>query len=223
MDAEISSFIKEMKDSNETIIQGIKYYSGKLFNKDVVLAKSGMGKVNVAMTLTLLLEHFNIDLVINIGLGGGNGKYVSKGDFVISDKVSYHDIDCTANNEYLYGQMQDYPLFFEASKEVIDKITSLNKDIIVGGILTGDAFITNQSYIKERLDYFETYENFKPMVFEMEGASIGQVCYRSKTPFVIIRYVSDVASSTNQYGNYKEAKTTCSDVLVDVVKEYLSI
>ena len=47
------------------------FYLGTLANRDIVLMQSGIGKVNAAYSTTLLMEHFEIDTLINIGTAGG--------------------------------------------------------------------------------------------------------------------------------------------------------
>ena len=222
MDAEIEAFIKELKDSVKEEYCKVVFYKGKLYNQDCVVVKGGYGKADSARTTTLLIEHFPVNHVFNIGLGGGNGKYVTKHSFVIADKIAYHDVDLISDGRFKYGQMQTYPLFFEADKETIDKITSLYKDVVVGGILSGDSFASNQSWINDRLKYFESYEGFKPCVFDMEGASISQICYRLNVKFNIIRYVSDIVESTNQIDTYFESKKDSSYILIDIIKTYLT-
>jgi len=52
-------------------IMHVEFTMGVLHGKEVVLLQSGIGKVNVAIATTLLIEKFNLDYVINTGSAGG--------------------------------------------------------------------------------------------------------------------------------------------------------
>ena len=62
-----------------------------LEGKDIVLTQSGIGKVNVAISTTLLIEQFKPDLIINTGSAGALDKALNVGDVVVSDRVMYHE------------------------------------------------------------------------------------------------------------------------------------
>ena len=50
MDVEVDGIKKNIEDLKTEEVSGIKFCTGKLFGKDVVVAKCGEGKVNSAMT-----------------------------------------------------------------------------------------------------------------------------------------------------------------------------
>ena len=58
MTLEIEAIGQEVTDKKEMTIQGIRFTTGSLKDRRVVLAHSGVGKVNAAMTATLLVEQF---------------------------------------------------------------------------------------------------------------------------------------------------------------------
>src|SRR2546430_17548728 len=56
MTLEIETLGQELTNKTEMTIQGIRFTTGSLKDRRVVLAHSGMGKVNAAMAATLLIE-----------------------------------------------------------------------------------------------------------------------------------------------------------------------
>ena len=73
-------------------IEGIEFISGRIGTEPVVLAWTGVGKVNAAMTTTLLLEHFQPTRVIFTGIAGGVDPNLEPGDIVIAKQTAYHDM-----------------------------------------------------------------------------------------------------------------------------------
>ena len=91
---------------------GYTFYQGQLSGQDVVLVQSGIGKVNAAMTVTLLKQLFDVDLVINTGSAGALGHGLKVGDVVVADQLRHHDADVTAFG-YQIGQMAGMPVAYE--------------------------------------------------------------------------------------------------------------
>lgn len=101
------------------MIANSRFIQGKLEGKEVVLLKSGIGKVNAAMATTILHERYQPTAVINTGSAGGLDTSLSIGDIVISDRVVHHDVDVTAF-DYQYGQIPSMPLYFESDQNLIN-------------------------------------------------------------------------------------------------------
>ncbi|MGL4819550.1 MAG: 5'-methylthioadenosine/S-adenosylhomocysteine nucleosidase [Bacilli bacterium] len=190
MDQEVSVLKGRMNVTNEVTFAGTKFFEGTLNGADVVLLQSGIGKVNAAVSTTILLERYNIDAVINTGSAGGVNPELNVGDVVISDAVAYHDVDVTAFN-YVIGQVPGMPARFEADARLVEIALSSGDAELrheKGLIVTGDSFIhepTRSAWIIEQFDGLQA--------IEMEAAAIAQVCHRFEVPWVVIRALSDIA------------------------------
>ncbi|WP_174613886.1 5'-methylthioadenosine/S-adenosylhomocysteine nucleosidase [Virgibacillus ihumii] len=191
MDEEIEMLKQQMTDRSEITVANCLFIEGKLFERDIVLLKSGIGKVNAAMAATIMHERYAPSHVINTGSAGGFADSLQVGDIVISSKVVHHDVDCTAF-DYAYGQVPGMPAVYVPDKSLVMKTSDAIKELGVryteGIIATGDSFMSDSSrvaFVKER---------FPAMIAgEMEAAAIAQVCYQYGSPFVIIRALSDIA------------------------------
>jgi len=108
MEEEIRLLKQALQQESEQVVAGYTFYQGQLSGQDVVLVQSGIGKVNAAMTVTLLKQLFDVDLVINTGSAGALGHGLKVGDVVVADQLRHHDADVTAFG-YQIGQMAGMP------------------------------------------------------------------------------------------------------------------
>lgn len=191
MDEEIALFQAKMTNKLETKIANTLFIEGNLEQKRVVLLKSGIGKVNAALSTTIMHERFNPELVINTGTAGGFAEELNIGDLVISTEVVHHDVNVTAF-DYQYGQVPGMPAKFVADQKLLELTIKVAKNVNIpyktGLIATGDSFMADEKVINK------IYNKFPSMIAaEMEAAAIAQVCHHYETPFVIIRALSDIA------------------------------
>lgn len=221
MDEEIELLKSKMESKTGKEVAGSLFVEGKLHGHDVVLLKSGIGKVNAAMATTILHERFNIEAVINTGSAGGFAKDLEVGDVVISSLVTHHDVDVTAF-KYEYGQVPGMPAMYAADASLIEKAMSAvektDATAAKGIIATGDSFMQE----KARVDFVRG--QFPEMIAaEMEAAAIAQVCYKYGTPFVVIRALSDIAgkeSSVSFEQFLPKAAENAAKMIMEMVKSY---
>jgi len=171
--------------------RGIDFFYGTLHGKDVILVQCGIGKVNAAMTTTLLLEQ-GIEKLIFTGVAGGLESGLEVGDLVISTDLVQHDVDVTALG-YEIGLIPDEKLSWSADPELRTLALEVagqleNRKAVLGRILSGDQFIASP----EKVDRLR--ETFGGACTEMEGAAVAQVAAKFGVPFVVIRSLSDSAN-----------------------------
>lgn len=192
MEEEVAILREKLENKNDTTVANCEFYTGTLDGVDVVLLKSGIGKVNAAMSTTILLERFQPDVVINTGSAGGFLASLNVGDIVISTEVVHHDVDVTAFG-YAYGQVPGLPARYASDEKLIDiaeKSAVHIRDVQVakGLIATGDSFMHDPA----RVEFVRT-QFPEVCAVEMEAAAIAQVCHQFGVPFVVIRALSDIA------------------------------
>ncbi|WP_059171224.1 5'-methylthioadenosine/S-adenosylhomocysteine nucleosidase [Bacillus sp. FJAT-27445] len=192
MEQEVALLRSNIEGKTREVIGGCEFTSGKMDGVDVILLRSGIGKVNAAMSTAILLERFKPDCVINTGSAGGFDPSLEVGDAVISTEVRHHDVDVTAFG-YEYGQVPELPPAFKADEKLVaiaeaaaDEIEDIQ--IVKGLIATGDSFMEDP----ERVEFIRTKFTGLQAV-EMEAAAIAQVSHQFNIPFVIIRSLSDIA------------------------------
>ncbi|WP_295296290.1 5'-methylthioadenosine/adenosylhomocysteine nucleosidase [uncultured Brachyspira sp.] len=197
MDCEIDNFKNMIENLEEIEIANITYYKGKLCGKDIVLLKSGIGKVNAAIATTIAIEKFNVEKIIFTGVAGSGNPDYDISDIVISKNLIEHDFDTSALDgdelTVLVKGYNDnyYPAdnsLIEIAKTAAQKVITDNK-VYVDTIATGDQFVGDNNKVKQ------IHNKFKAGAIEMEGASVAHAALMFKVPFVVIRSLSDKADS----------------------------
>lgn len=192
MEQEVELLRDALQNTQTETIANSEYTTGTYEGKEVVLLKSGIGKVNAAMSTTILLEKFNPKVVINTGSAGGFDAALKVGDIVISDEVRHHDVDVTAFG-YEIGQMAGMPAAYKSDEQLMEVAKQAVKEVgehnySVGLICSGDVFMSNPARVEAVRKDFPSMK-----AVEMEAAAVAQVCHQFETPFVVIRALSDIA------------------------------
>jgi adenosylhomocysteine nucleosidase len=192
MEQEVEILRSKLENSEIETVAGSEFTKGMLAGHEIILLKSGIGKVNAAMSTTILMERYQPERVINTGSAGGFHHSLNVGDVVISSEVRHHDVDVTAFN-YEYGQVPGMPAAYEADVELVavaEKCASKEEaiQVVKGLIATGDSFMSDPA----RVEYVRSQIGDIYAV-EMEAAAVAQVCHQYAVPFVIIRALSDIA------------------------------
>ncbi len=190
MEEEVEVLRGQIENQESTVIATQEYTTGTLEGVDIILLKSGIGKVNAAMSTAILLEKFQPDYVINTGSAGGFAKNLEVGDVVVSTEVAHHDVDVTAFG-YKYGQVPRMDARFQADEKLVTLAMEVCKDENIGVgkglIVTGDTFMNDP----KKVDFVQSH--FPDMqAMEMEAAAVAQVCTLFNVPFVVIRALSDI-------------------------------
>jgi len=223
MDEEVAILKSAMNNITTTKVAGCEFYQGELNGKQIVLTKSGIGKVAAAVATTLLLEKFSPDSIINTGSAGGFDADLNVGDIVISTEVRFHDVDLTAFG-YEIGQMAQLPPAFEATPSLISVAqqaaqTLPNLNIVQGLICTGDIFMADPAKTEIARTNFPSM-----MACEMEAAAIAQVCFQFSVPFVIIRSLSDIAGKKSElsFDEFLPVAAKNASILVEAIVDRLN-
>ena len=208
-DKEVTLLEDRLTDRQQRTIEGIGFSSGQLNGRHVVVAWTGVGKVNAAMTTTLLIEHFKPKHIIVTGIAGAVNPELRPGDIVIAKKTAHHDMGTIWPEGLFFKGVKnrldgmENPVFFPADERLLKtarraadeiKLASVETvtgrkppTIITGVVVTGDVFVASAgkcAELRKRLD---------ADVVEMEGAAVAQICYQRQIGCLVIRSISDNA------------------------------
>ena len=191
LEEEVRELISKLSSCESEEVGGIIFHTGILGSKRVVIAKCGVGKVFAAMCAEAMIIRYSPELIVNTGVGGALKKGISVTDTVVADKLVQHDMDTSPLGDPKGLVSGINVVYFEADKRaaaiarsVADKLGIPNHS---GTIASGDVFVSTDEQ-KTRI-----VSEFDASVCEMEGAAIAHVAYVNKTPFAIIRAISDSA------------------------------
>ena len=196
MDEEVAMLKEKLTEVQVETKAAMDFYKGKLEGKDVVVVRSGIGKVNAAMCAQILADIYHADHVINTGIAGSLKAEINIGDIVLSTDALQHDMEAQAFG-YEPGQIPRVDtLSFKADENMISLAKECCKKVnpeigvFTGRVVSGDQFISDKEKKKWLTDTFAGY------CTEMEGAAIAQVCYFNHIPFLIVRSISDKADDS---------------------------
>ena len=231
-DEEVTILEKQLVNPKAHTIEGIQFLTGTLNEQNVVIARTGVGKVNAAMTATLIIEHFHPNQVIFTGVAGGLNPDLQIGDIVIAERTAQHDLGRLESSEIentgvknpITGQRN--PVFFRADPELLQIVETALEDIeltpfqssqgqrqpriIKGTVVTGDVFVASDAK-KAAL-----HKNLGADAVEMEGAAVAQICWQHSVPCLVIRSLSDNAdaSASEDFKKYYKIAARNSAALV---------
>ena len=220
MTVEIDGLRQALTDYKEEIISDMAFYSGRLGGQNVVLAKSGVGKVNAAMCAQTMILKYRPAAVINTGVAGGLKKGVGIGDIVIADAVVQYDVDTSAVGDPIGFVSGVNRIEFPSERSLADalyrKAQQLQDTHVHRGVIaTGDRFIGS------RAEAAIIRERFSALANEMEGGSIGQVCFINGVPFCVVRAISD-GEDDGSHMEYAQFVTLAAQKSKAIVLGYLA-
>lgn len=200
MESEIDHLRAEMKSPVVETFAGLTFYRAEIGKNELVLVRSGVGKVNAARTAQVLIDRYAPDYLINTGIAGGLGDGLHVGDFVIGKELVQHDFDLTGFG-YPKGVVPGFgdgksPFRFQADTGLVDAFINsalqylTEKSVRKGCVASGDVFVADAE-MKGQIK-----RDFSADAVEMEGAAIAQVAVANGVPFVVVRAISDLADGT---------------------------
>ena len=217
MQIELDGIRANMTDKQSVTVSGVEYVTGKLGKNEIVTAVCGIGKVFAAICAQTMILKFSPSLIINTGVAGGIADGLHIGDVVIADTVCQHDMDTSPIGDPVGLISGINRIYFETDKKASDalarSLAKFNINTVRGNIATGDQFVSTT----EKKTYLKT--GFNAAACEMEGGSIGHVCFVNNVPFAILRSISDNADegATVDYPTFARAS---ADGYVKVVTDF---
>lgn len=207
--AEVKKIINNIKEKE---IYEKTFYIGELDGASVVCVKSNVGKVNAARICEVLINNFDVKLVINIGTAGSVDNRLNIGDVVVADRLYQYDFDVTPFGRKR-GEIENVGKFIKVDSNLLNLFNDMN--VYVGGIASGDKFVI------DRLEKDNIRETFDVLCVDMESASIAQVCFLDKIPFLVIRSITDKLDGTSkvEFEKFLESSSKeAANILKSIIK-----
>ena len=117
-----------MQDINEIVIFEKTFYKGIIENREVVLVKSNVGKVNSARVCQMLIDNFNPTLVINVGTAGSVDNRLDIGDVVVADRLYQYDFDTTPFGRKI-GEIENIGEYIKVDDNLLELFNGL--DVVI--------------------------------------------------------------------------------------------
>lgn len=196
MEEEVAILKEKMSEVTVLEKAGMEFFRGILGGQQVVIVRSGIGKVNAGICTQILADVFQVNAVINTGIAGSLKAEINIGDIVLSTDTMQHDVDAREFG-YEIGQVprmdtKTFPADKTLRAIALEVCHQVNPEIQVfeGRVASGDQFVADKE-TKEKI-----IANTQAYCTEMEGAAIGQAAYLNGIPYLVIRAISDKADDS---------------------------
>ena len=213
MEVEVKELREMMENPQAQTVAGMTFYQGTIKGKEVVVVRSGIGKVNAGICSQILVDRYQVEGIINTGIAGSLRNEINIGDIVLATVSVQHDVDATGFG-YPLGEIpqmgiKEFPADekLRALAEECSKKANPDIQVFCGRVASGDQFISS----KEKKNWIQ--DNFDAYCTEMEGAAIAQAAYLNNIPYLVVRAISDKAddSANMDYSEF-EAKAVENSV-----------
>lgn len=209
---EFEPYLDSLKEKAEMTHAKYTFYSGSLFDKQVVIVHCGIAKVNAAVATQILIDKFGCDFIVLSGTAGGLCPTLRIGDTVVATSVHYHDVD--DHNMIDHFPHAPNAAFLTDTAFAQRAIDNRPYNIVNGAMACGEYFISG----KQRE---EIRTKLKAVAVDMESASVGHTCFINKIPFAVVKSISDCPQNDTQKC-FEENLVLASRNSFDVVGKVLS-
>lgn len=217
MEVEVRTLKSQITDPVVSTKAGMEFVAGRIGTTEVVVVRSGVGKVNAGICVQILVDQFKVTHVLNTGVAGSLNAGINIGDIVVSTDAMYHDVDATIFG-YQKGEVPQLGVASFPADEglralAVNAVHAATPEVSVfeGRVVSGDQFIAD-NVIKESLIH-----DFHGMCCEMEGTAIAHAAYVNRIPFVIIRAISDKADGSAEMA-YPEFEAKAAEHCAGIVQ-----
>ena len=216
MPVELEGILSECDAKPLSVSHFYKVWEGRAGANTVYFACSGIGKVDASACAQHLIDTFQVDCVINMGIAGGIAKDLHTLDVVIGSEVFYHDFTPASLLDKYYPFHSEFKCdagLIQTAKAVCEATPEVDR-FRTGRIASGDCFV-EAAETKDRI------RKLGGVCCEMEGAAIGHACFLNETPFLIVRTISDLADEAAPitYQEFeKKAAVQANHVVLGILK-----
>lgn len=195
MNDEVDGLIARLDGHAEELVGGIKFHTGTIYGKPVVIARCGVGKVFAAICTTAMIIKYSPGLIVNTGVGGALSPELACADIVVATRLVQHDMDTSPLGDPVGLISGINKVYFDADERAADVLMRAAESLRIpakrGVIASGDQFVADKES-KNRI-----VSAFGADVCEMEGAAVAQAAYVNGTPFAVVRAISDGADGNS--------------------------
>lgn len=233
LDVEMTPLLEFVEGQQRETVCEIEFITGTIHGFPVVCAVCGVGKVHGARCAQIMVCRYEVEMIINIGLGGSLRKDLGLGDLVVAETCVQHDMDMSAagtprgmipwgktSKEYPDGDraITYLPCNEKMAACVMQAAEQQEIHCICGVIATGDQFVAN----RELNDFLSG--TFHAVCCEMEGGAVAQVCRAAGIDCAVIRAISDNADKDAGETYYGHRRTLChsAPVVAEALKLYFA-
>jgi len=226
MESEIRDLSSSLEHERTERIAGREIHYGSLEGLPVALVLCGCGKVNAALSATLLTCHAKVDKILVTGVSGGLAEGLKVGDVVLADSFVQHDMDTRPlfplheipfeGFSVIESDPELRHLLSGAARSMLASARppGLEKaDVFEGLVVSGDQFLSSSVARNRVLESLP-----KACAVDMESAAVAQVCRAAGIPLGVMRVISDSADGSAHIDFAKFVEVSASKACAETVR-----
>lgn len=218
---------REMRHDIEPLPDGAEgvVSKGFLHGRSILFSHCGIGKVNAAHSITLLLEYQKPDILILFGIGGAYAE-AGIGDVVIAVSENYGEEGVMTPDGWKPMEFIGFALLrndleyfntFAMDKKLSQLAIKASKHI--GLKVQSGNFITVSQCSGTRKTGEIIRERFNGICENMEGAAVAHICAKYKVPMIEIRGISNIVEDRDlKKWNVPLAVSNCSKAVNEIIR-----
>ena len=189
----------------------LKYH---IHGKDVFVCPSSAGQIRAAIAMTLLLDVYKCDIIINYGVVGAlNDREVE--ELTIVESVSHYEFDTSYLDDVAKGQYEIFDdVAIKTTESLVDLAIKIDPNLKKVKLASGDKFVAGLD-AKTKLG-----ADWDCDIVDMEAAAIALACHLYGADFLIIKAVSDALTEGGAefYENFERASKVEVGIIDDIIE-----
>jgi adenosylhomocysteine nucleosidase len=227
MESELRDLSASLEHERTEKIAGREIHYGRLEGQPVALVLCGCGKVNAALSATLLAGHSKISRILLTGISGALAEGLNVGDIVIGDSFVQHDMDTRPLFPLHEIPFEGFSVI-ESDPDLRHTLASAAREMLAspskpqglesaevfeGLVVSGDQFLSSSEARNRVLESLP-----KASCVDMESAAVAQVCRAADLPLGVMRVISDNADGSAHIDFAKFVEESASKACAETVR-----
>jgi len=202
-------------------------FRGDMDGSSVIFSHCGVGKVNAAHSATMILEKYDVDVLILFGIGGTyQDSGLNIGDIAVAESENYGEEGVLVKEGWNSMEFTGFPLL-KKEKEYYNTFpldanmswlaTNASKDC--GFNVKSGNFVTVSQCSGTRKSGELMKKRFNGLCENMEGAAAAHICAMYGVPMIEVRGISNIIEDRDlKKWNIDLAALNCNKVIMELVR-----
>ena len=177
---------------------------------------SGIGEIAAAAAAELLIDRYEVELVVNFGVVGGLTEEMAQTKTCVVTKVVHYDFDISGIDPLLPAQYPGFEsVYIPADEGLVEKACGICPELKPVICASADKFVGNEA------DKTRLHKQYNADICEMESAAVLLTCRRNEVPCLMIKAVSDglTGGGEEYYDALQECASLCLAVTDRIIRE----
>lgn len=194
MQMEIEELLKAVEIEQEELINGFKFYIGKINSYPIIISETQVGIINVSIATFIAIQKYNPIAIINQGVAGSHVDYIHRNDIVIGEKsVNINSFITGIKNKNegsnpFEWQFDKRSFEVNCNKDLLQKVKNINNEkynLFYGVLGSGDIF--NREI--DRINWIHEKKN--TLSEDNESIAVYKICEIFEIPCIGFRTVTN--------------------------------